>query len=129
MPRRNRDDDRPARKGSLLWLWLLAAVCGAFVVLAGGIAVVGLALWNAKPGATAGQQKRTYTRDEFRAAVLGKTKDEVIVIAGRPESTREPRDGHYWNYSGLAYDPVSGKPSSIIRVHFGDDDKVKEVTY
>lgn len=101
----------------------LVAVCGA-IWLASGIGC-------GKPfkAASTQQAKKTYTREEFRKLVVGKTKDEVLAAFGRPDSTREPGDGNSWTYSNVSHDPVSGKADMLTRLHFDRDNKVKEVSF
>ena len=56
-------------------------------------------------------------RDDFRRAVLGKTKQEVIQAVGRPDSTLDLREiswnnVSYWDYDDKTLDAASGKASS-----------------
>jgi len=126
MPRRRDDEDerddnsgeyeRPAKKGSLLWLWLLLGIGGAFA-LVGVVVAVGLAGWlmakvpPAGPNAVAPPQqaKRQYTRDEFKARVVGKTEAEVIAAVGKPSQTSDSGATRYWYYEEVTTDPATGK--------------------
>lgn len=49
------------------------------------------------------------TREEFKAAVTGKTPEEVIALVGKPKSTTADRTGETWFYEGVTIDPVTGK--------------------
>lgn len=101
----------------------LVAVCGA-IWLASGIGC-------GKPfkAATTQQAKKTYTREEFRKLVVGKTKDEVLAVLGKPFSTREPESGNSWTYHDLTVDSVSGKPDYSAWLYFDRNDRVDHVGF
>jgi len=53
----------------------------------------------------------TLTRNEFRALVMMKTKEEVNRIVGPPDSvgTSEDVRREHWNYCGKTINPATGK--------------------
>lgn len=75
---------------------------------------------SAQPG------KKTYTRKEFKALVMGKTQDEVTKLLGKPDSTGETLGEPFWDYKNVTNDPASGKNDDSVRVFFvgGKVDKV-----
>jgi hypothetical protein len=133
MPRsRYRDDDSaefdppPRRGGFPAWLLVLLIVGGGFV-LCGGVGVVAVVM-SRVTGQTE-PTKRTYTREEFRTLVMGKTEAEVIAAVGRPESTSDIGDGRpHWVYQGVTRDTVSGKIDGMIFLHF-EGGKVESVGF
>jgi len=62
------------------------------------------------------EAKKTYMRDEFRKLVIGKTKDEILALLGRPDYTF-PSTGN-WEYRGIVRDPISGKIDGSTRISF-----------
>jgi hypothetical protein len=65
---------------------------------------------TAPAGVGTAPAKTTYSRDELRTMVMGKTMEEVIALIGRPEKTTEPDTGMMMmQYSDLAIDPGTGK--------------------
>jgi hypothetical protein len=149
-----RDDPRPAPKRSNTPL-IIGLVVGAGVVLVGALACGGLFLfgWWAMPGGPVAQNppvaqgpvadakviqpaggkdgdaKRVYTRDEFRAAVKGKTPEQVIAAVGRPSVTNDNPDGtpRTWFYGDRVTDPATGKPDRGVLDFAGG--KVSEVRW
>lgn len=96
MPRDRDDDsgeyDRPIRRkgGMPLWAWLLiGGVMLGGLVIAGSVIGGALYFFATKASAPA---KKTYTREEFRSLVVGKTKEEVIAAVGRPHATQSGVD-------------------------------------
>ncbi len=62
------------------------------------------------PAGVGTAQAKTYSRDELRAMVMGKTMDEVIALIGRPAKTSEPDAGMMMmQYENIAIDPGTGK--------------------
>jgi hypothetical protein len=150
-PDDNRDDydDRPRGKksnappiialvvGGGLFLLL---VCGGVLVLLGWVAMPGRQVaQNAaapptdaaviQPAGGKEGEKRTYTREEFRQLVMGKTPEEVIAAVGRPSSTNDnpdssPRTWYYWS---RVTNPATGKPDSGILEFAGG--KVSQVRW
>jgi len=127
MGRRDEDDDRdrrPVKRGGLPpALVVLLAVGGGCVFLAVAVGVGALAL-------TAGRQVETrptqtepanklYTRDEFRALLMGKSMDEVIQLIGKPKSTSDTPDRNpMWLYRGITYDPLAKNTDISTYVYF-----------
>ena len=109
---------RYRRTGNSVALWLIVVIGGAILVLCGGGgAVAAFVLWKAKPGAVTGGQKKTYTRDEFRKLVVGKTEAEVIAAVGRPDGTQN-YGTPFWFYHGVTVDEVSGKTDTSAQLVF-----------
>jgi hypothetical protein len=61
---------------------------------------------------------RVYTREEFKALVLGKTEAEVIETVGRPDETNEGVTSHGWIYKRRTKDPVTGKTDAVASIFF-----------
>lgn len=54
------------------------------------------------------EESKTYTRGEFRALVVGKTKEQVIAALGRPFSTADRIDGtSTWYYRDKVLNPAT----------------------
>lgn len=65
-------------------------------------------------GAKSGSAKKTYTRDEFKAMVMGKTEKEVIEAVGRPNSTSDEKNGEStWHYWDKVINPTTEKTSAV----------------
>ena len=72
--------------------------------------------------------KKTYSRDELRAMVMGKTAEEVVSMLGKPERTNDDSTGEIMMYyPKIAVDTISGKTdgayiylqkSAVVRVTF-----------
>lgn len=62
--------------------------------------------------------KKTPTRDELKALLVGKTKEEVRGIMGKPSGTFEVGDSQTWRYEDASRDPASGKTDSFLYVKF-----------
>lgn len=58
---------------------------------------------------TTTESRKTWTREEFREMVIGKTKEEVIEILGRPAQTIEVTDMITFVYRDTTYDTISQK--------------------
>ena len=55
-----------------------------------------------------GVKKKVYTRAAFKKLVVGKSKDQVRQLFGKPETTTEADDNEFsvvWNYKNLTRDP------------------------
>src|SRR4051812_16005132 len=79
-------------------------------------------------GATEPAAPKAWTRDEFKALVMGKTPDEVIAAVGKPDETREDDRGQTWYYKNRTLDPITSKADYQVRVRFRDG-LVANVTY
>jgi hypothetical protein len=111
-PGRRRRPDRTA-------LWVVVAIgsvlaISTVVVVAGGVARKFLD--KSQSGTPPGT---TWTRDDLRAAVVGKSEKEVLALLGRPESTQDTRMAAYWYYSRISYDPIARKVDYRVQIVFG----------
>lgn len=78
------------------------------------------------------KQKKLPTRDELKARLIGKTRDETIEAIGRPDSTSEIGNWQVWYYrAGHSYDPIAQKPDVRLTVWFdnNDDGKARALDY
>jgi hypothetical protein len=146
MSRRRYDEeddyrDGPPRKGTnpAVWIGLGVGVVFGGVMLLGclGYLVMGrAAVAPAPPAATVvpgpvnGAMKKTYTRDEFKKLVIGKTMEEVKALLGAPDRTRDAAGGIVrWHYNQRTIDPVNGKPDILAEVNFGLNGVVESVNF
>lgn len=129
MSRYRRDDSdesdrRPkAGGGNSVALWLLVGIGAAILLLCGGVTTVGyvmLARFNqaARRAMPTAPPKKTYTRDALKTMLMGKSKEEVFDLLGKPEYTSDPDAGHYWRYEDVAVDSVNGKVDAFLYVRF-----------
>src|SRR5579863_2039057 len=104
------DDDEPRRKGLSPVAWA-GIGCGATVLCVIAFSVFAIALHRARKEREIAQDKaaksseagapakKIYLRDEFRKLIMGKTKEEVINLLGKPDRTDEENSfGTYWYY-------------------------------
>jgi hypothetical protein len=121
MPRYDDDsgDDLPRRKSGMSPGLVVGLVLGGVLfvtVIVGGLVFAVVA--GPKAGATqrAAAANRVWTRDEFRAAVMGKTPEEVIAAVGRPDGTDDAPDGRplVWYYWDRVMNPATGDTDSGI---------------
>ena len=63
-------------------------------------------------------KNRKYTREEFTALVVGRTKAEVIGLLGKPRATQQSGELELWDYPGRTTDPVTGKTDHNAQVEF-----------
>jgi hypothetical protein len=134
MSNRRRDDDSgeidpPGRKPMPAGLIVALVVIIPLVV----IAVIGMVILQTKVEEKAKQDDpatKIWSRDEFRAAVMGKSQAEVIKAVGRPDSTSDTPSGRpiRWYFSQRVLNPATQKPDSAW-LHFGDDDRVDRVDW
>lgn len=66
---------------------------------------------------------KTMTRQEFNAAVIGKTPDEVLQTVGKPDSTSTAYVYEFWYYTDhspavIILDPVTGQRETQVQVVF-----------
>lgn len=121
-----------ARRNQALVIGLIVggAALGLFLLISAAVAV--LVLRDGKSAGTtgaAGVQAGKMTRDEFKAAYMGKTKDEVLKALGRPYRTDENDRDHLWEYKGFTVDQVTGKPDSRTCIWFNSNSLVKDVNF
>ncbi len=65
-----------------------------------------------------GSSGKIWSREEFRSAIMGKTKHQVINILGRPDSTQElPGSQTSWFYKQRTKD-AAGKTDASAQVTF-----------
>jgi hypothetical protein len=144
MSRRRYDEedyrDGPPRTNTGLWIGLGAAVVLGAVGL---VVLIGLMFWirpaPPPPPATAapvvagpakGAMQKTYTRDEFKKLVMGKTMEEVKALLGAPDRTRDAAGGVVrWHYNQRTVDPANGKPDILAEVNFDKDGVVGSVNF
>jgi outer membrane protein assembly factor BamE (lipoprotein component of BamABCDE complex) len=127
MPRRTLDErEEPPKRKPNAALWLVLAVCVAISVcgVAGTLAAWGLL--NAKQGVPTGAKQ--YTREEFRAMLVGKSKEDVLKLAGKPDVTQDGGRTEYWYYNGRTADPITGKTDVRAQVVINDG-SVSKVNY
>ena len=53
-------------------------------------------------------------RQDFKAAVIGKSPEEVIAVVGRPDDTTQLPGLDTWTYRNRTIDPVTGKTGTAI---------------
>jgi hypothetical protein len=120
----NDRDHRPAEDGPRFASTIaLLVICGVLVLVAGGAAVFVLVMDDAsEPVATIGTPRAgfdavadarprwRYTREEFRALVLGETRAEVAAAVGNEKHGVQPGPSEVWHFAGLTVNPETGKP-------------------
>jgi hypothetical protein len=75
------------------------------------------------------QRPAPIPRAKFRESVVGKTPDEVIAAAGKPDSTSESGRGTAnWYYQERTVDPVTEKLDGRVQVVF-EDGRVSQVNF
>ena len=97
------DDDKPKANETRRKIVLVASLVAVFVLVA-----VSLSGGGSRSKSSSGPAKKVYTREELRAAVVGKTTDEVLAILGKPNRTSDS-SVISWTYDEISRDPVSGK--------------------
>lgn len=144
--------DRPRQSGGNAVVLVVLAVVGAFVLLAaaGGLAAMWLFARTADREAQALRVEAEALRDEARAAeamarnaadkpvksreewaklLVGKTRDEVTEIAGRPDRTSDAPPWT-WSYDRRSSDPESATIDPTMTVWFrGADGPVERVSF
>lgn len=98
-------------------LVLILVVAALVAVVAGGVGVgIGIVLGKTiakNDGMIPTPARATMTRAEFRAAVEGKTAEEIIAAIGKPDSTTESSAGNEtWRYGRITKDPTTGNVDS-----------------
>ena len=120
---------KPPRGGLPPGGWVLVAAVGLGGMIAGGVLTYALTVGRpgqVKPPEVVGTvppdtapARKLWTRDEFKAAVQGKSQADVISAVGRPDSTRDGEWGaQFWLYDGLTINPVTNKPDPSTRVEW-----------
>jgi hypothetical protein len=67
-------------------------------------------------------------RDEMRAKLDGKTKDEVLALLGKPGDNDEGA-APSWAYKRRTFDPVSGQVDPIMRIYWDKHGRVERVSF
>jgi type II secretory pathway pseudopilin PulG len=65
--------------------------------------------------------RKTWTRDGFRASVLGRTPGEVRMLVAPPLIEGTENGLTAWHYPGRTTDPATGNPDADAVVVFKDD--------
>ena len=107
---------------------LIAGSTGLILGGAGGC-VVGYQMGKSGGVSSATAAAKTYTRDEFRKLVIGKSPDEVIAAVGKPNSTQDYGKGSVnWYYDQRTTDPVTGNLDNTAQLIF-ENGRVASVNY
>jgi outer membrane protein assembly factor BamE (lipoprotein component of BamABCDE complex) len=61
---------------------------------------------------------KVYTREEFKKLLLGKSKQEVKDLLGKPDNTTEGGGKENWSYYRRTKDPDSGKVDKSVLISF-----------
>jgi hypothetical protein len=145
------DDDyrqRPQPRPSASPVLVISLVVGG-LLLVGAVACGGLALfWTRSADRAANEQAavvaeaegarvaaqakakaaEVYTRDGFRALVLGKAPAEVRALLGPPKRETESPKRVVWHYQGRTSDPATSQLDGEAQVVF-ENDRVVRVDY
>jgi hypothetical protein len=125
-----------AEEKSNVVLWVFLAIGGGLVLLCGlGGVLFAIVLFSTGPGgstpvpANQVSARKTWSRDEFRKLLLGKTRDEVLETIGKPYQTENSGDVLNLYYRNVTVDPITGKVDdhaqvviergTVVRVSFG----------
>jgi hypothetical protein len=116
-------------KTHLLFLALaLGFVTGSILGLAGGVLIgsnvesrsTAAASSVAGPRGTRSQNpapapgSKLWPREEFRSAVMGKSREEISALLGKPAKTSDL----YWAYVKLTVDEANGKTDATVMLWF-----------
>jgi hypothetical protein len=102
-------------------------IAGCFLM---AVVLVGL-YWGtiARSSSTGDNKQRTiYARGEFSPLVMDKTEEEVYQTMGKPDTTSQDSDAHYWHYRNCTRDPVSKQADTDVQLVFRKG-KVAAVNY
>lgn len=75
------------------------------------------------------KQPKVRDRDAFKATIIGRTKDEVLELIGRPEKTSVPFSSEAWDYKGVSRDPIADRVDRTTTVWFNQAGTVERITY
>lgn len=109
--------------------WVLLAAAAAVMLACGGGGK------KAGPPPAPRQQekkegaRKPLPREEFRKAVLGKTRAEVLEMLGKPERTAEILGQEVWDYRGVSRDPVAETIDRKAALWFDAAGRVERVTF
>jgi len=58
-------------------------------------------------------------REQFRAVINGRTKQQVLDALGKPDQTQDQEGlGELWYYNNAGVDPVTGKKTALVQIVF-----------
>ncbi len=96
-------------------------VAGLAGLMSGGVlgCVGGYQAAKVRSGEAGPTGKQVYSREEFRAAVMGKTPEQILKLLGRPDQTSEDTgSGSEWVYYDRRRDPLTGKLDELTFITF-----------
>jgi hypothetical protein len=114
-------DRRPRSNPAVTIILILAGLVVALVVVCGGAVALFWVRPAAPPappaaavvavdeGPNAEATRRIYGRDDFKAEVLGETRDTVRKRLGAPSKGVEMGPPEVWHYAGVTRDPDTGR--------------------
>jgi len=120
------EDERSRKRGFPVWAMILIGVVGTMLVsglVAGGFVVYWMSA-KVPPGgmtkASGGPAplSSTYTREDFRAVVIGKTEAEVTTAIGPPTHTERNGGAPWWTYERITRDSATDKVDASAVVKF-----------
>jgi hypothetical protein len=106
-----------------------AALLIAAVGTAGFVAAFGWYSTQARTTTSQPTAKKVWTRDEFKALVVGKNPTEIEAAVGKPDSTNEFAGSVRWRYKERTTDPVTGKTDLSADVFFGANGRATSVGF
>lgn len=65
-----------------------------------------------------GATRKAISHEEFNSKVMGMTPQQLVAYVGKPLATSSDRLREYWDYNGITYDSVTGKPDRRVQVSF-----------
>lgn len=83
-------------------------------------ATITRAVTETKTTRPAGVPEKTYTRDAFKALVIGKTKEEIKKAVGTPDEMPETDYRDTWGYRNTTYAPDGKNYDRIATIYFKD---------
>lgn len=96
-----------------------AVACGILVMaVATTCATVLIVASGCRTGTGTATGPKIYEREEFKAAVEGKSQDEVLKLLGKPDRTSDTGPDSDWDYQELTYDKLTGKKDTSVRIVF-----------
>lgn len=69
-----------------------------------------------KPQSATKPEATIYLRKDFDALIKGKTQNEVLTLAGTPDSTSKTGSGECWYYRRRTKDEITGKLDGSAQV-------------
>jgi hypothetical protein len=69
-----------------------------------------------------GETSSIYSRDDFKALILGKTSNQIILLLGRPNQTQETGSRvMLWYYNEITVDQYSERIDDLVQIYFQDN--------